>query len=56
MPIRASGRPGLVQAWVSIASFATQNLQPGAEQIVTAVIPHALAQRVQTQATCDLFL
>ena len=54
--IRASGRPGLVQAWVSIASFATRNLQPGAEQIVTAVIPHALAQRVQTLATCDLFL
>ena len=41
---------------VSSASFATRNLQPDAEQTVTAVIPHALARRVQTLATCDLFL
>ena len=57
MPTRASGRPGLVEALgFKCASHAMRNLQPDAEQTVTAVIPQALARRVQTLATCDLFL
>jgi hypothetical protein len=55
MPIRASV-PFMYRHWVSSASFAARILQADAQLTVTAVIPHPVARRVQTQATSDPFL
>ena len=55
MPQRASG-PAVVQALGFKCIVCELNLQADAVLIVTAVTPHALARRVQTQATSDHFL
>ncbi len=51
-----SGVQVLYRHWISSGSFATRNLQADVQLTVTAVIPHPVAQRVQTLATCNLFL